>query len=106
MLLCVGFALAGCSGPNALFRRIPEGNYRVVGTVHRPGLVSCGDSEKTLMTVIKDAGGFTDTSFVRKIRVSYTGSTNYYNGRKIMNHEIEDPLLPCGSTVYVPDNGF
>ncbi len=58
------------------------------------------------MTVIKDAGGFTIQSYLKEIRVSYAGSTNYFNGRKILNHESEDPLLPCGSTVTVMDNMF
>jgi protein involved in polysaccharide export with SLBB domain len=98
--------LAGCSGPSASFRRVPEGFYRVEGIVHQPGLVKCGGSEKTLMTVIKDAGGFTIESYLNKIRVTYPGSTNYFNARKILNHESEDPLLPCGSTIQVSDNMF
>ena len=105
-LVCVAIAFSGCSGPSALFRQVPAGNYRVEGHVQRPGLVPCGGSEKTLMTVIKEAGGFTIQSYLKRIRVSYAGTTNYFNGRKILTHEIEDPLLPCGSTISVLDNMF
>jgi hypothetical protein len=58
------------------------------------------------MTIIKDAGGFTVESYLRKIRVTHAGSTNYFNARKILNHESEDPLLPCGSTIQVLDNMY
>ncbi len=58
------------------------------------------------MAVIHDARGFTIQSYLKRIEVSYAGRTNYFNGRKILSHESEDPLLPCGSTIHVMDNMF
>src|SRR5262245_31777885 len=85
---------------------VPVGYYRVIGAVNKPCLVECADSEKSLMSVITEAGGLKPTAYRKKIDVSCAGTTNYYNANKINSGEIADPLLPCGALVRVRNRFF
>lgn len=95
VLLCLLFTMCGCrSAAPRLNASVPSGYYLVVGHVNKPGLIKCGETEKTLKALINEAGGPTRNASLDSIQVSFAGTTNYFN----LN---ENPMLPCGARVHV-----
>jgi len=109
VVLSTLLVLSGCSGPAAASQKIPaatldpvpSGYYRIVDIVQHPGLIKCEGESESLMTIISRAGGFTDTDYRRRLKISvvYAGKTRIFSVGKILAGESADPVLPCGATI-------
>src|SRR4051812_43234300 len=65
-------------------------HYLMVGKVKKPGMIPCSEiTTATLSGLINKAGGFTDYSLLKNIRVIHEGVTNKYNYRLIKEQKAE-----------------
>jgi len=95
----------GCLSTSKKMLDVPVDGYRVLGQVQRPGDLSCSDqNQRTLLALIGESGGFTDDAIQSRVRVIHNGSTNIYNVRRIAHGTTNDPVIPCGSFIYVFKN--
>jgi hypothetical protein len=111
VIVCVGLALLGCSGPTATSKEVPTatlepvpaGYYRIVSIVKHPGLIKCEGESESLMTIFSHAGGLNNSDYDRKLTISlvYAGKTRIFKIEKILTLESDDPLVPCGATIRV-----
>jgi hypothetical protein len=109
--------LCGCRGPargaSTIVHPLPvaeqvssPGNYLVLGEVKKPGAIACAEKARTLSELIDEAGGFSDFAYLKRVLVVHSGVTNNYNFRQIKAGTLEDPIVPCGATVRVKNNGW
>jgi hypothetical protein len=80
---------------------VPVGYYCIAAEVRKPGLISCNSTNKTLTTIINEAGGLTDYAYRKRIVVRYTTKTNEFDLNRIRSSFDENPLIPCCATVFV-----
>ena len=96
-------AVFGCRSSvrlEAIKNADPDG-YLVVGEVQKPDPIASHGSQKTLLTLLSDAGGLRELAYTKKIQIIHSGVTNTVSYWPIKNGKAEDPLVPRGSTVLV-----
>ena len=95
--------LLGCQSPLQIAQdsHVDPNGYLVLGEVYKPGSVASHGFQKTLLTIISDAGGLTEFAFAKKIQIIHSGVTNTVSYWLIKKGETEDPSVPLGSTVLV-----
>jgi len=74
--------------------------YFVQGEVRRQNKYFLS-GDLTLLQAISEAGGYTPFANRKKIKVIRSGNVSFYNGKKIEQGKVDDPIIQAGDIIVV-----